>query len=179
MVKWPKNHWKQISWSWKTYYLDGSITPKPSKHPRRQWSVGLRNFYGDDLSCRSTHKGLMWNLDSPVAIHVDYLVRIILHWSLIYSNTERCSAPASSGRRLNALSPDLGLFLLKQERGQLEGERLPAGWRAVEGEEKGQLVGKPAGARIGEGWKMPYNVLVCIPTNLVCISLFHIFTQFL
>ena len=61
-------------------------------------------------------------------IHIDYLVRITLHWSLIYANTEGCSAPASSGRRLNALSPDLRLFLPKQKR-QLEGERLPAGWR--------------------------------------------------
>ena len=134
--------------------------------------MGLKKFYGDDLSCRSTHKGLMWNLDSPVAIHVDYLVRIIYNPLIIdilqyrtLLSTCIVRAPAQCLiSRLGVISPQA---------------REAARWREVEGEEKGQLDGKPAWARIGEGWKMPYNVLICIPTNLVCISLFHIFTQFL
>ena len=72
--------------------------------------------------------GLKKNINHSIALKNWPSLWSTLHWSLIYANTEGCSAPASSGRRLNALSPDLRLFLPKQKR-QLEGERLPAGWR--------------------------------------------------
>ena len=140
---------------------------------------GKKLFYGDDISCRSTHKSLMWILDSPVAIHVDYLVWIILHWLLIYANTEGCSAPALSGRRPNTLSPDLGLFLPKQER-QLEGERLPAGWRGSWRRREGSTGWQ---ACWGQDRRGEQDAIQCLnlyfPRNFVCISLFLICTQFL
>ena len=44
---------------------------------------------------------------------------------------------------------------------------------AVEGGQKGHLDGKPVGARIGQGRKMPYDVLICIPHN----SNLHLFVS--
>ena len=61
--------------------------------------------------------------------------------------------------------PSWGYFPLYKRERQFERERLPAGCRAVEGE---VLTGWQACERwFGEGRKIPYNVLICIPMNLV------------
>ena len=155
-----QNHWKQISWSWKTYYLDGWITSKPSKHHWKQWSEGLKTFfYGDDLSCRSTHKGLMWILDSPVAIQSTSITLFGLdcidHW---YTPTQKVAQHLHrQGAGSMPYLPTWGYFS-PSKRGSSKERGCRQDGEAVEGEEKGQLDGKPAGARIGEESKMLYNV---------------------
>ena len=152
--------------------------PLKHLHHWKQWSGGLKAFYGDDLSCRSTHKqGLDVNIrfpcSNPRRLHCsDYTALIIDHTSIqkVAQHLHRQSAG------LMPYLPSWGYFSPNKRERPLEGERLRAGWRAVEGE-------VPTGWQACRGWfdegrKTPYNVLTCIPTNLVCTSLFLICTKF-
>ena len=108
--------------------------PLKHRHHWKQWSGGLKAFYGDDLSCRSTHKqGLDVNIrfpcSNPRRLHCsDYTALIIRQYRRLLS-----ICIVSSGRRLNALSPELGLFLSKQAREAARrrevASRMESSWR--------------------------------------------------
>ena len=118
--------------------------PLKHRHHWKQWSGGLKAFYGDDLSCRSTHKqGLDVNIrfpcSNPRRLHCsDYTALIIRQYRRLLSI---CIVRAQAQYLISRVGV---ISLQTSERGRLkergceqDGEQLKV---------KSQLDGKPAGA---------------------------------